>query len=244
MLGFTDTGREREIERSRYLPQDETFTSFGAKPEYLPNRVHPLQPFKSGKNHYFLRNVAAACAGLAVISLLAVKANEDRSTVLSSRSFDVASLPQEVSFDITDIDKLSSLTLTTDVNNSWAWLEVSLFGPDGAPLFEAGREVGFYQGRDADGAWTEGSRSTEILFRAKQPGRHTAEFSVTEKGIWRGRNAKEISRLSVTADEGRSSIFWLLLSALAFGLLFAWKTAKPLFHHKARWRGTDWTEEE
>lgn len=242
MLGFTDTGREREIERSRYLPQDETFTTFGAKPEYLPNRVHPLQPFKAGKNHYFIRNVAAAFAGFALVGLLAVKASEDRRTILPSQTFDVASLPQEVSFEITDTEKLSALKLSTDVNNSWAWLEVSLYGPDGAPLFEAGREVGFYHGRDADGRWTEGSRSTELLFRAQQAGRHTAELSVPEKGIWRG--TKDISRLSVSADEGRSSTFWLGLSAVLFGLLFAWKTAKPMLHQRARWRGTDWTDED
>jgi hypothetical protein len=242
MLGFIDTGREREIERSRYLPQEETFTSFGAKPEYLPNRVHPLQPFEPSKNHDFLRKTAAVFTALAVVGALMVKANEDRRTVLSPQIFDVSSLPQEVSFEITDTEKLSTLTLSTDVNNSWAWMEVSLYGPDGAPLFGAGREVGFYHGVDQDVAWTEGSRSTEILFKAQQPVRHTAEISVPEKGIWRGN--KEISRLSISADEGRSSIFWLGLSAVLFGLLFAWKTGKPMLHHKARWRGTDWTDED
>ena len=243
MLGFTDTGREREVERSRYLPQDETFTSFGAKPEHLPNRVHPLQPFEAGKNHAFLRNTALVFAVLALVGMVFVKSTEARRVMLDPQTFSIADLPQEVNFEISDTAKLSGLTFVTDVDNSWAWLEVSLYGPDGAPLFEAGREVGFYHGRDADGRWTEGSPSTTILFRADQAGLHTAELDVTEQGTWIGA-ATAITRLSVSADQGRSSSFWLLLCTGLFGLLFLWKAAKPILHKKARWRGTDWTDED
>jgi hypothetical protein len=243
MLGFTDTGREREIERSRYLPQAKTFAAFGAEPEFLSNRVHPLQPFKAGKNHGFLRKTGLAFAVLALIGIVFVKGTEARRVVLEPQIFSISDLPQEVSFEITDTAKLSSLTFVTDVDNSWAWLEVSLYGPDGAPMFEAGREVAYYHGRDADGRWTEGSRRTMILFRAEQTGRHRAEMAVPEQGTWRG-TKPGITRLSVSADQGRSSILWLFLCAVLFGLLFAWKAAKPFLHNRARWRGTDWTDED
>lgn len=243
MLGFANNGREQEIERSKYLPQAETFASFGAEPEYLPNRIHPLQPYEAGKNHAFLRNAALVFGLLALVGTIFIKATEARRVVLEPQVFSIADLPQEVSFEISDTAKLSGLTFVTDVDNSWAWLEVSLYGPDGRPLFEAGREVGYYHGRDADGKWSEGSPSTTILFRAEQDGLHTAELDVTEKGTWRGA-ATAITRLSVSADQGRSSGFWLLLCAGLFGLLFLWKAAKPILHKRARWRGTDWTDED
>lgn len=243
MLGFSDTGREREVERSKYLPQNETFTSFGAKPQYLPNRIHPLQPYKAGKNHAFLRNTTLAFGVLALIGMVFVKGLEQRHVVLPSQTFQISDLPQDVRFEITNTEKLSALSFHTDVDNSWAWLAVSLYGPDGTPLFEAGREVGYYHGRDADGRWTEGSRSTTILFRAKDAGHHRAEISVPEKGTWQG-SAKEITRLSVSVDQGRSSILWLSLCAIFFGVMFAWRMVKPALHKRARWRGSDWTDED
>ncbi|WP_172982744.1 DUF4178 domain-containing protein [Roseovarius bejariae] len=243
MLGFSDTGREREVERSKYLPQDETFTSFGVVPEYMPGKVHPLQPYKAGKNDAFLRNSALVFCVLALVGMIFVKGTERRHVVLPPRTFQITELPQEVSFEITDTEKLSALSFQTDVDNSWAWLEVALYGPDGAPLFDAGREVGYYHGRDADGRWTEGSRRTTLLFRAEEAGQHTAEISVPEKGTWYG-SAQEISRLSVSADQGRSSILWLGLCALLFGLFFVWRGAKPALHKRARWRGSDWTDED
>ena len=126
MLGFTDTGREREVERSRYLPQDETFTSFGAKPEYLPNRIHPLQPFEAGKNHAFLRNTALVFAVLALVGMVFVKGTETRRVVLDPQTFSIADLPQEVKFEISDIANLSGLTFVADINNSWACKPVDM----------------------------------------------------------------------------------------------------------------------
>ena len=134
------------------------------------------------------------------------------------------------------------ITLGADVTNAWALLEVTLSDPDGLPVFATGREVSYYSGYD-DGAWSEGSPQTRIRFRPDQIGDYNLELDVPEGGTGETAGTVPISRLTVSATNGGASPLWTLMAAIGFLGLAAYHLARPFLHNRARWYGTDWTED-
>ncbi len=53
-----------------------------------------------------------------------------------------------------------------------------------------------------------------------------------------------ISQVTVSASNGASSPFWTLLLTGVFGAVAGFIGLAPLLHHRRRWRGTDWTDED
>ena len=59
------------------------------------------------------------------------------------------------------------------VTNSWIYLDYDLTNEDTGDSYGADSEVSYYEGRDSDGAWTEGSRKTSTIISAVPPGKYS-----------------------------------------------------------------------
>lgn len=242
MISLSETGAEREVERTVYLPQAETCAAFGVA-ALNPYHMHPLKPLLAGPNAGFVQTLGLACAGICMILSL-IFTGMTGTTALPPQRIPHSALPTELSFEITDTRGLTTLYLQADVDNSWAWVEATLSDPQGAPVFTAGREVDFYNGTDSDGYWTEGSPSTQISFHPEMPGEYTLELDVPEGGLNEDVSGPRLSTLTVSILNGGTAPFWTLLAALVFAGIGGFQFARAYLHNRARWAGSDWSDED
>lgn len=239
-LTFVDSDTEREVERSTYLNAAETLAAFGAEPAE-PVGNHPLAPYRKQADEGVRKLILGGAAAASIALLIGLSSGSG--SVLAPKSFGPRDLPAEVSFDISKPGKLARINLAADVSNSWAELDISVTGPDDEPIFEAGRLVERYSGRDSEGSWTEGSGKASLKFRPETAGTYTIEMDLAAAETWQ-RTGTAVSTFSVWAKEGIVAPGWLIFSSLFLGLGAAFVIGRPWLHHRRRWAGSDWVEED
>lgn len=244
MIDLTQTNSEREAYLIHYLDPAETAQSFGLEATALrPSGFHPLTPYKAGKHKKFLR---AACLALTAICLCIALffAASPGTRALSPTSVNLAALPVELPFEITDTTRLTSLEMHAQLNNAWAEIPIEMQDPDGETLFEVGRVLERYSGVQGGERWSEGNNSATITFRAPIPGAYTLVISQPEIGTW-GNSVKTLPRaLRVSVNSSLSSSFWIALLAVFFALMSLWHLGREFLHDWRRWHKTDWTDDE
>lgn len=62
--------------------------------------------------------------------------------------------------------------VAADLNNTWVLFAMALINDETGEAFNFAREVSYYSGRDADGNWTEGSPSDEVILPGIPSGRY------------------------------------------------------------------------
>lgn len=240
MLTLSQSGGEREVELSTYPPQAETWASFGVKAE-APRRVHALQPRRVWRDERFL-------SGLGVVSALAAAA-----AFLVLETFGAPVQPQflpapgkldiEAELPITTTTGVVELRLSTDLYNAWAGIETELTDPSGALLFQNAREVGYYQGVEEGESWSEGSQVSSIYFRPTLTGDYSLSLSIPEGGIGEGAGGPSLSRPGLIVYEGQASSMWMLMAMVLSALLAGVPYIRGWLHNRARWRGSDWSDD-
>ena len=245
-LAYVDNGQEREIERSWYLPQAAVWDSFGVAVADRPGIAgpHPLQPARVPADTGFLIATsavfAAVCAVLSVV-FLAMGGRD----VLPPTPVDLRTLPTEITFDLTETAGLAQLRFHGDLaNNTWAWIGATLTDPEDVPLFEAGRELGYYSGRDSEGHWVEDNRDTTVLFHPTEVGTYTLELDIPEGGLGEASDGAVLGSLRVSVREGASSarpplVLMVIFIVIAIGL-FLWRQSAEA----RRWAGSDWEDDD
>ena len=241
MLSFEESATEREVEVSTWLPPA-AYAAFGAEAPRHVSRNHPLMPYPQRHMPKFYMTVPLV---LAVLSLfLGILFGAAKGTqVARVADLPVSGLPLELHFTITDTARLAEIEVWTDVTNAWAWFEVGLTDPDDTPVFEAGREVGFYSGRDNEGTWTEGTRRTRIRFHPETPGDHVLDLALAESERDTPGGALA-SRVTVTVTEGLSTGWWLFLLTAVFLAIPLLVFLRAGLANTRRWSGSDWTDED
>jgi hypothetical protein len=79
---------------------------------------------------------------------------------------------------VTEVFELSGRTSNVlvssmaKVTNNYLYLSMALVNEDTGTAYDFGREIGYYVGTDADGAWSEGSRTDEIYLSAVPAGHY------------------------------------------------------------------------
>lgn len=248
MLGFSTNGSERETYRSVYVPTEQAEAAFGVSLSLKPYRVHPLQPFVAGPNFNFLlfASLVFSLACLLMASALSLRSGH---SVIYGETIRADDLPVEMTIPLVADSQLTQISFDGDVMNSWAYLDLELLDPEGEPVFLAGRTIEAYSGRDADGTWREGNGRASLRFRPEKTGDYTLALEIPEQGLWRGVGVGHVpnrpfNRLTVNVRSHLSSGIWALMLGGLFGLLFLYQFGRKWLHHKARWSGTDWVDED
>lgn len=245
MLSFSQTGSEREVYLSTYLPVAEAEAGFGIKTALSPRTVHPLQPFRRGPHHGFLIAIGLFCA---VFCLLAGLFMEARSGdwALQQTTLRAHELPATLTLDLPRPGELVQIDFRGNTLNSWGYLEIELTDPEDETVFEAGRTVEFYRGRDSEGTWSEGSNQASLAFRSDVAGPHKLHIGLPEQGKWSepGYGTKPLSMLFVSARTGLSSGLWLFVLAAIFVVVGGQGALRAAMHEQRRLRGSDWSDEE
>ena len=120
---------------------------------------------------------------------------------------------------------------STTVSNNWVYFNFALVDEDTGHARHFGREVGYYFGRDSDGAWSEGASWDRTYLPSIPSGRY--QLIVEPEGptpvAWRVR---------VTRDVPRPLWLWVAVGALVVPpLAFAWRLGA--FEHR-RWQESDY----
>ncbi|MEP3674843.1 DUF4178 domain-containing protein [Sulfitobacter sp.] len=241
MLGFQEAATEEEIWRTHYLPAEKVYASFGITDPPKPKGFNVLKPYVAGRHQKFLASAAAIFALIAFVMSFTAVSLSGRGTV-EIHKFDLDQLPQEIAFDVSQKDRLARIRLWANVDNSWAFIGVGVTDPDDVPVFESGRTVERYSGRDKDGAWSEGRRTSELRFIPRQTGTYLVEVIVEEAETWQ-RTGSPLSQVQVVTQEGVTNGRWLQFVGLVFALFGLYHLLRPHLHWKRRMKHGDWSDD-
>ena len=234
MLALREGKTEREIERTTLLPREEVARELGATLPPGGEPRHPLTPYKPLSDERFARRMLGLSAIVAfVLALIFGVMSGPR--VLDRTGIVLGPDPVSFPFDISNMTQMASLRFDSDVSNDWLVIGTQITGPDNAPVVEGGRLVQYYSGRDSDGAWSEGSRSTTLRFRPQDIGPH--QITLVRADGTGG------TVFSVRIDEGKATSFWLFVVGGLFVIGWLYLKARRAIHDKMRFSGGDWSEE-
>ncbi|OIQ43840.1 MAG: hypothetical protein BM558_10230 [Roseobacter sp. MedPE-SW] len=248
MLGFSTTNREREIYHTVYL-EPARIVGFDLPVGFKPRGVHALKTMKASANAGFLTLAGLGSMVLCMILGMALSLQNGQRAETRQR-FSVTELPVTVPFEVRQIGRLTRIDLQGNGRNSWHYLSVELEDPEGEVLFESGRTVEYYNGRDDEGSWSEGSNKASLAFFPPMAGTYSLTLDLEESGYWApnvNRAAspqRQMSLMDLHIRNGVSSGFWLLLLGLAFGCIGGLPMVRRYLHNRARWRDSDWVDED
>ena len=234
MVTYAETGDEREVEVTRYLP--EAAAAFGATPP-VPEGTHPLQPYRAapGKRFYTLWFAGMTAAAL-VLMLAVVGGGGARETLYEGPP---GAVPPKLTFDVARAGRPVRIQLYQDLAQSWSEYEVTVTDPAGEALAETARGISYYYGGSGEDSWSEGSRFASLDFAPTLPGRYLVEVAAGQADT-----AAAGVPLRITAQAGRGNVIWVAIAAGLFAVALVWTATAGMRHRIGRWAGSDWTEED
>ncbi|MEO9515818.1 MAG: DUF4178 domain-containing protein [Paracoccaceae bacterium] len=241
MLDFSKSATEEEILRTEYVSAAEVYASFGVQNPPKSTGFNVLKPFLPGPHQRFFAISSFVFAVIALVMSVTVIGSPGSGSG-QNWTFNVSELPQETSFEITEKDRLALIQVSADVDNSWAYLGVYVTDPEDVPVFEAGRTVERYSGRDSDGAWSEGRRTSALRFIPRKTGTYQVEVDLLEADTW-GRQGAPLGNVTLRLRQGVTNGRWLQFIALVFALFGIYHIARPTVHQYRRMRHSDWSDD-
>ncbi|MBA2353550.1 MAG: DUF4178 domain-containing protein [Acidobacteria bacterium] len=176
MLSSESTDDETTWSIGRYTEAAEIWKAFSLQGEpRSASGVFANQPSPYGKRLKRSAAVFALLAGLLALFVVVRLVSADRERVLSERYVwrPGAGEPAFVTapFALREPGTVE-IALGASVQNAWLGVDLALINVDSGTAWNVSREVSFYTGRDSDGAWTEGSRSSRVLLPAVPAGQY------------------------------------------------------------------------
>ncbi|MBC8085815.1 MAG: DUF4178 domain-containing protein [Phycisphaerae bacterium] len=144
-------------------------------------------------------------------------------TALVTESFDMGGRVSNVAFFI-----------QTDLENDWAFFNLALIDEVTGQAIDVGRQVSYYNGRDTDGSWSEGSRHDNFKLGAIPPGKYFLRIA-PEGGEVNGRVVNYGVR--IRRDVPSYTFYVLAFFALLVPALISW--APSASFEQRRWAESD-----
>ena len=182
MFSYERGDRELEYSIGEYMPAEDVHAAFGIEPPDRPLGIHPAQPYEPGPLMPALAKVAPLFIAIAAIAFFFVTIFGDGRELVRYDAGTVQQ-PKIVPFTVSNADQLLELELTAPVTNNWVYFEVNV--NDAATdetVLNLGKEISYYEGRDSDGRWTEGSHRERALFKVPAAGDYEIEIVQAEDG--------------------------------------------------------------
>lgn len=225
MLSQEMTSNEVNWSVGTYMTNADVEKTFGVADLPKPWGVAPNQPF-TGSFYYTWGSLPLLLLGF--VALVMVVLTGSTAAVLNEQitlpAMPAAGAPQTVfskPFDI-KANRNVKITASASVSNSWADLDVDLVNDQSQEVESVNVPIEYYSGTDSDGAWTEGSQSTDATLSSLPAGKYTLRVEGTREK-W-----QEPITVSVRVEQGvnRGVNFCCALIALAivplFGLIRKW----------------------
>lgn len=183
MFSYERGEKELEYSIGEYMPAAEVHAAFGIEPEDRPEGIHPAQPYEPGALIPALGQVAPMFIAVAAIAFFAVTVLGGGREIVRSSIDAPSSSAWTVPFTISDAERLIKIELTSPVINNWVYYDIAINSAEsGDEVLSLGQEVSFYEGRDSDGYWSEGSHRADALFKVPAAGDYEVEIMASEAG--------------------------------------------------------------
>jgi len=176
MLSYEESAAEEEYYRGEYLEPEVIYNSFevDSEAQRKPQGTHMAQPYKSGFSSAMgtIGGYFTLLALLALVVILFLNTSEQERL---KQSFSAADFKQQrnISFQIKNPKQLLELRLNVNsLTNNWAAYDIIIQQGEKV-VFALGKEISFYEGRDSEGYWSEGSREANALFKLPEAGEYT-----------------------------------------------------------------------
>jgi len=123
------------------------------------------------------------------------------------------------------------IDLQASVANTWAYFDLSLVNDATAAALNFGREIGFYSGRDSDGAWSEGAGWDRVYLPSVASGRYHLVIDLDT-------NAPTLQwSITVRRDVPRALYAWAVAGVLLLPPLVLWY--RSFRFEYTRWQESD-----
>ena len=216
-----------------YMTNDEIENIFGISGLPRPWGVAPNQPF-TGRFYYTWGAVPLLLLFLVAIVMLPIAgitrtALNEQVTLPPMQNAQASQAVFSQPFELKG-NRNVRITAAAQVDNSWADLDVDLVNDQSQEVESVNVPVEYYSGTDSDGAWTEGSQSTDATLSSLPAGQYTLRV----EGTWE--KWQQQLPVSVKVEQGvnRGVNFCCALLVLAivpfFGLM------RKFTFESARWK--------
>lgn len=233
MLSVESTSDEMNWSFGTYMTNEEVENAFGISGLPRPWGVGPNQPF-TGRFYYtwgalpllLLFIVAIFMIPLTGISntvlnqevILPPMANATAAQAVFSQPFDIKG------------NRNVRITAGAQVDNSWADLDIDLVNDQSQEVESVNVPVEYYSGSDSDGAWTEGSKSTDATISSLPAGKYTLRV----EGTWQNWQVQMPVQVKVEQGVNRGVNFCCALLILALVPIFG--LIRKISFEGARWK--------
>jgi hypothetical protein len=225
MLSQEMTANEVNWSLGTYMTNAEVEKAFGISDLPKPWGVAPNQPF-TGSFYYTWGSVPLLL--LLFVGVLMIPIAGITSTVMSEQitlpAMQNAQAAQTVFSQPFDIkgNRNVRITANANVSNAWADLDVDLINDQSQEVESVNVPIEYYSGTDSDGAWTEGSQSTDATLSSLPAGKYTLRV----EGTWQNWQQPIAVGVKVEQNVNRGVNFCCAFIALAivpfFGLIRKW----------------------
>lgn len=208
-----------------YMTNAEVERIFGISDLPKPWSVAPNQPF-TGSFYYTWGALPLLLLMITAVFMIPIAGLS--STVLSEQvtlpPLAAATTPQTIFSQPFDIKANRNIRITANANvsNAWADLDVDLINDQSQEVESVNVPIEYYSGTDSDGAWTEGSQSTDATLSSLPAGKYTLRV----EGTWQNWQQPMPVNVKVEQSVNRGVNFCCALIALAivpfFGLIRKW----------------------
>ncbi|HWY21198.1 MAG TPA: DUF4178 domain-containing protein [Candidatus Acidoferrum sp.] len=234
------TGKEITWSMGEYVSGNDIWKAFGLQgtpPERVG--VYENQPSPLSADTKTIWVTFACLAAILVVMLVAFSSLARNEQVFSGDYRFNPNAKGEASF-VTDVFELKGhtsdleLTTTSNIDNSWIYLDCALINQDTGQAYDFGREVSYYYGHDEDGLWTEGKQDDTVTIPSVPPGHYYLRVEPESD------NRGGIISYTVSAkrDVPQASFFGIALLALLVPAgLITWRSMS--FEH-LRWAESDY----
>jgi len=233
MLSQEVTDNEMNWSVGTYMTNDEVEKAFGISGLPRPWGVGPNQPFTA---RFYYTWGALPLLALLVVALVMIPLSGFTNTVLNQQltlpPLANATTAQAVFSQPFDIKANRNIRITAgaQVDNSWADLDVDLINEQSQEVESINVPVEYYSGGDSDGAWTEGSKSTDATISSLAAGKYTLRV----EGTWQNWQAQMPVSVKVEQNVNRGVNFicalLILLIMPIVGLI------RKVSFESARWK--------
>jgi hypothetical protein len=128
------------------------------------------------------------------------------------------------------------VTVSTDLNNDWAFLSLALINDDTGVAYDFGKEISYYYGRDSDGSWSEGRRDGSVSLSGIPGGRY---YLRVEPEMEKDGRMHTLS-YDLMVERGKPSYFWFLLAFLGLLIPPIYTSIRAFSFENARWAESDY----
>lgn len=225
MLSQEMTANEVNWSAGTYMTNAEVEKAFGISDLPKPWGVAPNQPF-TGSFYYTWGALPLLLLGLVALAMIPLAgitstALSEQITLPPMQNAQTAQAVFSKPFDLKGSRNVR-ITANANVSNAWADLDVDLVNDESQDVESVNVPIEYYSGSDSDGAWTEGSQSTDASLSSLPAGKYTLRV----EGTWQNWQEPIAVNLKVEQGVNRGVNFCCALVALAivplFGLIRKW----------------------